>query len=124
MKTKQLYKYLLIIGGSMIPLSIIMFVFWDLNVYSTRRFFPLCHSTFTILFYFLDAHFCGRNYSVDYWLYNEEKKYLISKLKTKSTLSSTSDHALRSPHSQHNLLHAHLLENQCSLKTHSQFRHR
>ncbi|AZA75310.1 hypothetical protein EG358_16800 [Chryseobacterium indoltheticum] len=35
MKTKQLYKYLLIIGGSMIPLSIIMFVF-GISMFTAR----------------------------------------------------------------------------------------
>jgi len=35
MKTKQLYKYLLIIGGSMIPLSIIMLVF-GISMFTAR----------------------------------------------------------------------------------------
>ncbi|REC52022.1 hypothetical protein DRF62_16235 [Chryseobacterium piscium] len=35
MKTKQLYKYFLIIGGSMIPLSIIMFVF-GISMFTAR----------------------------------------------------------------------------------------
>ncbi|WP_175623050.1 hypothetical protein [Chryseobacterium schmidteae] len=35
MKTKQFYKYLLIIGGSMIPLSIIMFVF-GISMFTAR----------------------------------------------------------------------------------------
>ena len=35
MKTKQLYKYLLIIGGSMIPLSIIMFIF-GISMFTAR----------------------------------------------------------------------------------------
>ncbi len=35
MKTKQLYKYLLIVGGSMIPLSIIMLVF-GISMFTAR----------------------------------------------------------------------------------------
>jgi len=35
MKTKQLYKYLLIIGGSMIPLSIIIFIF-GISIFTAR----------------------------------------------------------------------------------------
>ncbi|MBW3524588.1 MULTISPECIES: hypothetical protein [unclassified Chryseobacterium] len=35
MKTKQFYKYLLIIGGSMIPLSMIMFIF-GISMFTAR----------------------------------------------------------------------------------------
>jgi hypothetical protein len=35
MKTKQLYKYLLIIGDSMIPLSMIMFIF-GISMFTAR----------------------------------------------------------------------------------------
>jgi hypothetical protein len=35
MKTKKLYKYLLVIGGSMIPLSIIMFIF-GMSMFTAR----------------------------------------------------------------------------------------